>query len=99
MDELPSIEQNFPTCDNLQCFKNVAHLVRNNKFPKLADTCLNLIIGIRQAELINYEKLRKPANSGEPFVAKCRLGWTAFSNDLYLKSRPMVRSNFAELPI
>ena len=94
MDELPSIEKNFPSRDNLRFYKNTADLIKNNKFPKLADTRLNLIIGICQAELTNYEKLRKPANSGEPFVAKCRLGWTAFRNYPYLKSRPMIRSNF-----
>ena len=58
MDELPSIEQSFPTHDNLRFFKNTANLlIRDNKFPKLADTRLHLIIGVRQAELIHYEKL------------------------------------------
>ena len=69
-------------------------MVKSNKFPKLADTRLNLIIGVRQAELINYEKLRKPANPGEPYVGLCKLGWTIFRPDPYLKSKPMTRCNF-----
>ena len=68
MDNLPSIDQNFPTYNNLCSFTNTADLLRNDKFPKLADTNLHLIIGVCQAELINFEKLRKPANFGEPFV-------------------------------
>ena len=97
MNELPSIEQNFPTRDNLRFFKNTADLVKNNKFPKLADIRLNLIIGVRQAELINYEKLRKAANPGEPFVGLCYLGWVIFGLDSYLKCKPMTCCNFVRV--
>ena len=85
MDELPSIEKNFPTRDNLRFFLNTADFMINNKFLKLSDTRLNLIIGVRQAELINYEKLRKPANPGEPYVVLCKLGQTIFGPEPYLK--------------
>ena len=60
MDSLPSINQNFPIPSNMCSFKNTADLIWNNKFPKLADSDLHLIIGIHEAELINFEKIRKP---------------------------------------
>ena len=44
INELPSIEQNFPTRDNMRFFQNTTDLVKGNKFPKLADIRLNLII-------------------------------------------------------
>ena len=89
--------KNFPTRENLRLFKNTTNLVKNNKFPKLADSCLNLIIGVRQTELINYEKIRKPANPGEPFAGLCKLGWTIFGPDPYLKCKPTTRCNFVWL--
>ena len=75
-------------------FKNAMDLVNNNKFPKLVDNRLNVIIGVRQAELINYEKIRKPAHSGEPFAGLCKLGWTIFGPDSYLKCKAKIRCNF-----
>ena len=63
----------------------------------MIDTRLNLTIGIRQAELINYEKIRKPARLGEPFADKCKFGWTIFGPDPYLKSKSMTRCNFLRL--
>ena len=54
MNDLPCIDNNFPTSENLRLFKNSSDLVNNGKFPKLIDTKLNLIIDVRQAELINY---------------------------------------------
>ena len=62
MDCLPNIDNNFPSSQNLHPFKNISDLIRNNKFPRLIDSCLNLIIGVHQADLINYEKIRKPEN-------------------------------------
>ena len=94
MDDIPSIDQNFPIPSNLCSFKNTVDLIRNNKFPKLADSDLHLIIGIREAELINFEKIRKPCNSNEPFVGFCKLGWTVFGPDQYLKNKPITRCNF-----
>ena len=76
IDDLSSIDQNFPTPSNLRSFKNMTDFNKNNKFPKLADSDLHLIIGIREAELINFEKIRKPFNSNEPFVGLYKLGWT-----------------------
>ena len=61
----------FPR-QNLRLFKNSSDLVNNGKFPKLSDTRLNLIIGVCQVELINYEKISKPACSGELFAGKCK---------------------------
>ena len=92
--ELPLLEQNFPTRKNLRFFKNTTDLVNNNKFPKLVDSRLNLIIGVRQYELINYEKIRKHAHPGEPFAGLCKLGWTIFRLDPYLKCKPTTRCNF-----
>ena len=97
MNELPPIEQNFPTRDNLRFFLNTADLVKNNKFPKLTDTRLNLIIGVCQTELINYDKLIKPANPGKPYVGLCKQGWTFFGPDPCLKSKPMTRCNFVHV--
>ena len=76
MDELLSIEQNFPTYDNLRFFKSAADLLRKNKFLKLADTKLHLIIGVCQPELIKYERLRKPANPVKLFADLRKVGWT-----------------------
>ena len=93
INELPSIEQNFSTRKNLCFFKNATDLVNNNKFPKLVGNCLNLI-GICQAELINYKRIRKPAHPGEPFGRLCKLDWTIFGLDSHLKSKPRTRCNF-----
>ena len=97
MDCLPNIDNNFPTSQNLHPFKNSSDLIRDNKFPCLIDTRLNLIVGIRQAGLINYEKIRKPENFGEPFAGKCKLGWTIFGPDPYLKSKTVTRCIFCAL--
>ena len=47
MDCLPDIDNNFPTSQNLHPFKNISDLIRNNKFPRLIDSHLNIIIGVR----------------------------------------------------
>ena len=88
MDCLPSIDNNFPTSQNLHPFKNSSDLIRDGKFPRL-------IVRIRQAGLINYEKIRKPESFGEPFADKCKLAWTIFGPDPYLKSKAMTRCNFS----
>ena len=64
MDCLPDIGNNFPTSQNLHPFKNSSDLIRDNKFSRLIDTKVNLIVGIRQAGLINNEKIQKPENFG-----------------------------------
>ena len=88
MNELPSIENNFPTSENLFFFKKFSDLVNNGKFPKLIDSRLNVIIGIRQTELINYEKIRnQPARSDEPIASKCKLGWTIFGPDPHVETQ------------
>ena len=80
MDSHPSIDLHFPIPSNLCPFKNTADLIRNNKFPKLADSDMHLIIGIREGELTNIDKIRKACKNNEPFVGHCKQGWTAFGN-------------------
>ena len=70
----PLSRKNFPTAGNLSCFEHASDLVRNNKFPELIDENLHLIVGVRQASLINYDRVRGPDNPNEPFLAHCRLG-------------------------
>ena len=98
MDCLPDIENNFPTSKNLHPFKNISDLIHNNKFPNLIDSRLNIIICICQASLINFEKIRKPENSNEPFSANRKMGWTIFGPDPYLESKGIsCRSNFVRV--
>ena len=59
MDKMPSIDKIFPTADNLRLFKNATDLIKSNKFPKFYDTDLHIIIGIREAEMINFESTKK----------------------------------------
>ena len=72
-------------------FKNASDLIKIIKFPNLPDSELRIITGLREANLINFEKIRKPSKYNEPFAAKCKLGWTIFGPDPYLKSKPMTR--------
>ena len=66
IDRMPSIDKKFPTAENLKLFDNATDLIRGNKFPKLYDTDLHLIVGIKEAELINFEVTRKPVKCTEP---------------------------------
>ena len=59
LDQMPSIERNFPVVEKLCEFKNLTDLVQGNKFPDLYDSDLHLIISIREASIINYDKIRK----------------------------------------
>ena len=72
-------------------------LIKSNKFPNLYDSELHVIIGIREAEIINFEKTRKPLNCDEPFASKCKIGWTAFGPDPYLKNKPINHINFVRI--
>ena len=75
MDNLPSIDKNYPISNNLYfIFLNAEDLIKGNKFPNLPDSNMHIIIGIREASLINFEKIRKPSNINEPFVGHCKLG-------------------------
>ena len=98
LEQMPSIDQNCPIAANLSSFKNLTDLIQNNKFPNLFDSNLHVIVGIREAELINFEKIRKPFHYDEPFVARCKIGWAVFGPDLYLKNKPLTRCNFVRLP-
>ena len=74
LDKLPSIDQNFPTSNNLRSIKNTTDLIENKKILKLPDSELHLIICDREVNLINFEKIRKPLKQNKPFVAKCKIG-------------------------
>ena len=89
LEQMPSIDQNCPIAANLSSFKNVTDLIQNNKFPNLFDSDLHVIVGIREAELINFEKIRKPFHHNEPFVAWCKSGWTVFEPDPHLRNKPL----------
>jgi hypothetical protein len=93
LDNMPSIEKNFPTASNLECFEHASDLVRDNKFPCLVDESLHLIIGVREANLINYDKVRTPVSSEQPFLAHCKIGWTAYGPDPGLRNKPLTRCN------
>ena len=97
LDKMPSIDQNFPTADNLRLFENMTDLIKGNKFPNLYDSELHVIIGIREAEIINFEKTRIPLNCDEPFAVRCKIGWTVFGPDPYLKNKPITWCNFVRL--
>ena len=89
MDDLPSIDKNYPISNNLYSPKNAEDLIKGNKFLNLSDSNLPIIIGICEASLINFEKIRKPSNLNEPFVGHCKLGWTVLEPDPQLKSKSM----------
>ena len=93
LNDMPSIDKNFPTSENLNCFENAYDLIKNGKFPILSDKNLHVIVGIREASLINYDRVRTPDHSDQPYLARCKLGWTAFGSDPSLKSRPLTRCN------
>ena len=97
IDQMPSIDHSYPVADNLNSFKNLTDLLQNNKFPNLFDSDLHIIVGIREAGLINYEKIRKPCNPGKPFTRLCEIGWTVFGPNPYLKNKPLARCNFVRL--
>ena len=78
LDQMPSIDQIFSIAANLSSFKNLTNLIHNNKFPNLYDSELHIIIGIREAEIINFEKTRKPFHCDKPFDARCKIRWTVF---------------------
>ena len=86
LNDMPSIDKNFPTSENLNCFENAYDLIKNGKFPILSDKNLHVIVGIREASLINYDRVRTPDHSDQPYLARCKLGWTAFGSDPSLKS-------------
>ena len=93
LNDMPSIEKNFPTSANLNCFEHASDLVRNKKFPELVDESLHLIVGVREANLINYDRVRTPDNPDQPFLTHCKLGWMAFGPDPNLRSRPLTCCN------
>ena len=97
LDQMPSIDQNCPIASNLGSFKNATDLIQKNKFPNLVDSSLHVIISVREAELINFEKIWKPCHQNEPFVACCKIGWTVFGPDLHLKNKPLTQCNFIRL--
>ena len=97
IDKMPSIDHSYPVVDNLKSFKNVTDLLQNNKFPTLLDSDLHIIVGIRKAALINYDKIRDPCSPGEPFVRCCKIGWAIFGSDPYLINKPLARCNFVHL--
>ena len=90
---MPSIDQNCPIASNLSFFENATDLIQKNKFPNLVDSSLHIIIGVREAGLINYDKVRKPCHPNEPFIGHCKIGWTVFGPDPHLKNRPLTRCN------
>ena len=46
LNDMPSIDKNFPTSENLGCFDNAYDLIRNGKFPTLTDDKLHIIVGV-----------------------------------------------------
>ena len=68
-------------------------MIQENKFPNLVDSSLHVIIGVREAGLINFDKIRKPCYPNEPFVGRCKIGWTVFGPDPHLKNKPLTRCN------
>ena len=75
IDKMPLIYHSYPVIDNLKSFKNLADLLQNNNFPTLFDSDLHIIVGIRKAGLINYDKIRETCSPGEPFVGCCKISW------------------------
>ena len=97
IDKMPSIGHSYPVADNLKSFKNVTDLLQNNKFHTLLDFDLHIIVGICEAALINYDKIRVPCSPGEPFVGRCKIGWAIFGPDSYIRNKPLARYNFIRL--
>ena len=50
-------------------------------------------MGRRKADLITFEKTRKMACSGGPYVMHCKLGCTVYGRDPYLQSKSVTRCN------
>ena len=90
---MPPIGENFPTSENLRDFSNSRDLIRNGKFPVLSDRKLHIIVGIKQANLMIYNRIRTPVTPNEPYFARCKLGWTAFGSDPSVECRPPTRCN------
>ena len=86
MENLPSFDKKYPIANNLHPFKNASDF-NKGEFPSLPDSNLHIIIGIREASLINFEKTCKPINHNEPYVAHCHLGCTVFGPDPYLNEK------------
>ena len=93
LDNMPSIEKNFPTASNRGCFGHASDLVRENKFPFLIDKNLHLIIGVREANLINSDEVRTPVSSEQPFLSHCKIGRTAFGPDKSLRNSLLTHCN------
>ena len=56
-NKMSSIDQNCPNASNLGFFKNATDLIQENKFPNIVDSSLHVIIGVREAGFINFEKI------------------------------------------
>ena len=93
LDRMPSVDRNFPVAENLCAFKNLADLVQGNKFPELYDSELHLIIGIREASIISYDKIRKLLKAVEPFAGCCKIGWIS------IWSRPVSKNKHLRVAI
>ena len=93
LNDMPSIDKNFPTSENLKCFDNAYDLIRNGKFPIFADENLHFIVGVRDAHLMNYDRVRAPDHPDQPYFARCKLGWCAYGMDSNLKSKSLAHCN------
>ena len=94
VEKLPSINNCFPTAENLKHFKNASDLVRSGKFPNLSDDALHILIGIKESYMTSFTKIRKPLKLDQPYIARCSLGWVPFGRDSKLKNESLVRCNY-----
>ena len=97
IDKMPAIDHSYPVAENLNSFKNLTDLLQNNKFPNLFDSDLHIIVGIREADLINYDKIREPCNPGNHSQAVAKLAGPFLDPNLFLKNKPLARCIFSTL--
>ena len=58
---------------------------------------MHIIVGITQANLLNYDRVRTPDHFEQPYFARCKLGWTAFGSDPNMHSNSLFRSNLIRI--
>ena len=67
-------------------FDNAKDLVDANCFPVLSDYNLQLIIGVKEVDIISFDSISEPLCIDELYLAHCKLGWTAYGHERNLCS-------------
>ena len=99
LESLPDMKNRLALVENLCHFENISDLIQKNKFSKLYDTSLHVIMGIKQFDLIIFYKIHKPLKSNEPFVGlNCKIGISAFGVDKFIGDSSVKNGEILRLP-